>query len=368
MNILSKNKIWLIPAVLIGIVLLLLVSAGSNKHSIRKAVSEELDQLENLDEDNTEDYLRASDLFPSDESLTPDPQITKLFSTYFKNFSYKTGKILTEGDTATVPVTIQNIDAHELARDYTMAALEKKIACEANPSQVEFSLKDSYLLLADTLENNHYKKVKTSFNIYLENRNGEWKMIHDDSLDNHLTGNFLTYMADSNLLTPEEVVTIHFNTIKDFDSEQLNIYLALNSLFSNEDTYGNSIAYALADQIRKFFDYKIIKTDSSDRTATVQVEITSTDFKNIMKDYQERLSNWVGTSSSMSGGAQGRRDKELEFLLKSIEENDCSSTNIVEIELLNDGTNWKMQMTNAVIQSIIGDVDTSLSEFSKKRR
>ena len=92
-----------------------------------------------------------------------DPDIVKIFSRYFKDFSYTIDNVKLKNKKAGATVTITNLDAHALAEDYTAAALKKRITCDANPSQVEFSLKDSYLLLGETLKKNDYKLVDTTF-------------------------------------------------------------------------------------------------------------------------------------------------------------------------------------------------------------
>ena len=163
-------------------------------------------------------------------------------------------------------------------------------------------------------------------------------------------------MADSNLLPPEEVVKIHFGTIKDFDTEQLNIYLSLDSLLDTDDTYSSSIAHAMAEQIRACFDFKILDAKKDERNAQVKVQITSSDFKSIVASYQEQLSGWLQTSQAMAGGAEGRREKERQLLLESIEKNNASTTRDVDITLVNDGTSWKMQMDENVAQAALADV------------
>ena len=241
-----RHKKWLYAAVFLTSALLLTGCDSKEERAVKQAVSAELDQLKSPDKKTIETYLSAHQLFPEEDTAendsekeSADPEIIKIFSRYFKNFSYTVDTVKAEEKKASATVTITNLDAHALAEDYTAAALKKRITCDANPSQVEFSLKDSYLLLGETLKKNDYKQVDTTFDLKLKKKGETWTIVHSEDLDNQITGGFLTYMADSDLLPPPEVVKIHFNTIKEFDTEQLNIYLSLDSLLDTDDTYSS---------------------------------------------------------------------------------------------------------------------------------
>ena len=362
-----RHKKWLYAAVFLTSALLLAGCEGKEERAVKEAVSAELDQLKSPDKKTIEKYLSVHELFPDTDNVEEnvDPDIVKIFSRYFKDFSYTIDNVKLKNKKAGATVTITNLDAHALAEDYTAAALKKRITCDANPSQVEFSLKDSYLLLGETLKKNDYKLVDTTFDLTLRQKDETWHVVYDENLDNQITGGFLSYMADSNLLPPEEVVKIHFGTIKDFDTEQLNIYLSLDSLLDTDDTYSSSIAHAMAEQIRACFDFKILDAKKDERNAQVKVQITSSDFKSIVASYQEQLSGWLQTSQAMAGGAEGRREKERQLLLESIEKNNASTTRDVDITLVNDGTSWKMQMDENVAQAILGGVDSALADVSE---
>lgn len=364
-----QPKKMFFAALLFSLTAALTGCAMSDKSDVKKAVKAELDQLKNPGDDTIRQYLSSDDLFPEnqEESASRDigPEITEIFTQFFEKFSYHIDKINVNKTNATATVTVKNIDANALARDYTAAALKKRITSDANPSQVEFSLKDSYLLLGNTLKNNEYKLKETTFDMNLKCKKEKWTVQHDEDLDNKLTGHFLSYMADSNLLTPEEVVEIHFGTIQEFDTEQLNIYLSLDSLLDTDDTYSSSIAHAMAAQIGRFFDFELLDSKNDQRNATVNMRITSSDFKSIMDNYQENLAVWLQTSEAFSGGAKGRREKERKLLLESIEQNNASTVTEIAISLVNDGMSWKMQMNEDIAQAILGGVDSALADVSE---
>lgn len=367
-----RQKKWLYAAVFMTSALLLTGCVSKEERAVKQTVSAELDQLKNPDKKTIEKYLSIRELFPDKGTSekdngegSVDPDIAQIFTRYFKDFSYTVDNVKIKDTKASATVTVTNLDAHALAEDYTAAALKKRITCDANPSQVEFSLKDSYLLLGETLKKNKYKLVDTTFDLKLKQKDDTWTLVRSEDLDNQITGGFLTYMADSDLLPPQEVVKIHFNTIKEFDTEQLNIYLSLDSLLDTDDTYSSSIAHAMAEQIHACFDFKILDSKNNERNALVKVQITSSDFKSIVSSYQEQLSGWLQTSQAMAGGAEGRREKERQLLLESIEKNNASTTREVDIALVNDGTSWKMQMDENVALAILGGVDSALADMSE---
>ncbi|MGN0400325.1 MAG: hypothetical protein ACI4EO_09430 [Blautia sp.] len=338
------------------------------RKGIREAVKEELGYLEHPDTETIQQYLHAEDLFPDEKNSSQpiDSAITEIFTEFYKDFSYKVSDIEYDDTKATAVITITNLDTKALARDYSVAALQEHIKEDANPIQVSFSLYDSYLLLGETLKANDYDLTESSFPAEFEKKNGTWKMITDDSLENELTGNFLTYMADSSFLSPEDVVKIHFDTIKEFDSEQLNIYLSLDSMLDLDDTYSSAVTHAIAQQIHQFFDYEIKDTKIEKQNATVTVSITSADFISIINAYHKHLEKWMQTSEAMEAGMFGRREKEREALLESIKNNESTTSKEVKITLINDGTNWKMQMNNEVAEAILGGInDAVLSETNQ---
>ena len=59
-------------------------------------------------------------------------------------------------------------------------------------------------------------------------KNGKFRDTH--SLENDLVGGLITYLSDSDLLSPEETLTVYLNTLKTMDTEQMGNYLGLESL------------------------------------------------------------------------------------------------------------------------------------------
>jgi len=91
------------------------------------------------------------------------------------------------------------------------------------------------------------------------------------------------------------------------------------------------------------------------------------DFEQILQTYQEELSKWLKTSAALAGGSEGRRQKEYELLLSCMEQNKAVVSHDVEIPLVNDGVNWKIQMTPEVSQAVFGDVQNALNTVSESK-
>lgn len=360
----EKKHLAIIAAVIV-FVCIIIFAGGSNERAIKKVVTAELDQLKNMDSETVSSYLSYETLFPeSEETGKISDEIKEIFPLFFEDFSYSIKDISIDKNEAAVDVRIKVIDAATLAKDYMKAAMQKRIASSANPSAVEYSLEDYYLLLRDLLLENKYDMVKEDCQLSLEKEQGEWKVKHTKTSDNQLTGNFVSHLSNSNLFTPEEIIEIHFDTIKGFDLEQLNRYLQLDTLFDMDDTDQRTMTQAVAAQIHEHFDYKILDSETDGQTVTVSLEITSWDSKSVLTNYETALASYLTTSQALEDGTSGRLAVANQLLLENIEANTASATTPITLELTNDGSSWKLQMTDEVAQAILGNIGTALSEIS----
>lgn len=338
---------------------------SKEEKAAQHAIEEELNQLKSTDIQTIQNFITTKELLPYDaDTKELKEDIASIFTLFYKDFHYKIEKISVEKNKASANVNFSIIDTKKLAKDFSKASLTKHIEQDATPVAVEFSIHDSYLLLEKLLKENTYKTIDISTEISLTKEKDQWNVIQTSDLHKLLTGNFLSYMTDCNLLSPREIVKTHFNSIKEFDAEQMKIYLSLDSLLNTENEYNNSVAHAIAEQINTYFDFKILEEIKEDKTsAVVKASIVSTDFYGIMETYKEELSKWLKTSESLSAGSEGRRKKEQEMLLFCIEENQKTVSHDIDIHLINDGINWKIQMNEELTQAIFGDVKEAVTGF-----
>lgn len=362
----KKTGIFL--GILVYGIFLLSGCASKSERSAREAVELDLKKLQSSDIQMIQDTIDTHELLPSSQyTEETGEEIGDIYSLFYKDFSFKIKKVTvdeTEG-TAKAVTKLTTIDACSLAKDYSRSLLKKQVALEAGPEEVAFSLGDSCILLKELLKKNDYGTETAETEIPLEKKGDSWKVVHTAELDSLLTGNFASYMSDSHLLSPAEIVDAHFSTIKDFDSEQLNVYLSLDHLVDTDDSYNHSMAMAIGKQIGSSFDYKITGEDQEDSRAEVQVSITSPDFEKILSSYRDQLTQWMQTSKSLSEGAQGRREKERALLLSCIENNKDTVSKDINIHLYNDGINWKIQMDSDIAGAVFGDIPSAIDSISQ---
>ena len=363
---LKKAKV-LLGGMVLGVCLLTGCTSKSER-AAKEAVEQELEKLQSSDIQTIQNTIDTQELLPSSQyTEEAAEEIGNIFSLFYKDFSFKVKNVKTDEEkgTGTAKTSITTIDAYSLAKDYSLVLLKKQIELDASPQEVEFSLNDSCLLLKELLEEKDYDMETSEADISLEKEGDTWKVVHTAELDSLLTGNFASYMSDAQLLSPSEIVDAHFGTIKDFDSEQLKIYLSLDHLVETDDSYNNSLSMAIAQQIDKAFDYEITEEEQEGSTAAVQVSVTSPDFESILTSYKDQLTQWLKTSESLSAGAQGRREKERELLLSCIEDNENVTSKNIAVTLYNDGINWKIQMDSNIAEAVFGDIPSAISSISE---
>ncbi|MCB5713728.1 hypothetical protein NE689_14665 [Lactonifactor longoviformis] len=360
-----SRKLLLFTLLLLILVCLFGGCQKSEKSQVKAAATRELDLLKDLDDKTIEKYISYEDLYPSGEiHQEVSSKIKNIFSRFYENFSYKILDIQVKNETARVTVRLNTIDAETLAKDYSRASMKKRIASSANPEGVEYSLEDYYLLLGELLDENQYDTVENNCTLKLSKESNTWKLEHSSRLDDQLVGGFVSYLKDPNLFAPEEIVEIHFDTLKEFDTEQLNRYLGIDTLFDADDAYSRSLTQELTNQISDHFDYRILKESDDGHTATVTAEITSYDAKSILNSYEKKLDSYLNSSQAFADGESGRLKKSSQLLLNSIKANKSASSTKLDLTLINDGTSWKLQMNEDVAQAILGGMGEAVKEIS----
>lgn len=372
----KKAFVFGIPAILLAqllAVFLILHSLIPEKLAARAAVREEFETLKNLDADDVDSYISYGDIFPN--SRTGDivsQEISEVFPLFFQHFDYKiqSVSILSEGKRASAKVSLDVLDAQALAKDFEKTYMEKQISSKANPSSVEYSAEDSYLLLASLLKSGSYGTKEIDAEVTLICTDGEWEVERTDELDEQLTGYFAQSASSPDLFTPSEVVEIHFDTLKTFGPEQLRRYFHIEDWLSMSDqSYINDISQALAEQIHTYFEYEI--TDCkyvSDAEASVSMKITSLDFNKILKNYADEILAYNQTSQALQDGNSGRLKRANELLLECISSNADAASVEVKVTLTNSGTGWKMVHYEDATQAILGNISAASEQIKNTMR
>lgn len=339
---------------LIFAVSMIIGCSHTDKTDVEGVITNELDLLKNLDSDTAQKYISYKELFPdATEKTERSKEVEEVFSLFFQDFDYRILRIKVDKDKkeASANLKLTTIDARALARDYTISHLEEAIlnaadSASQNTEEQSDSMEDRYLILNELLKDHTYKTVETDCTLTLQNISTdgeEWEIKRTHDLKNSLVGGLITYLGDSDLLTPEETLTVYLNTLKTMDQDQMSNYLGLESLLSTSDTAKNSIASALVEQMHKNFDFKITDSTVESYQAVIQTEITTFDSDAILKAYQEELDEYLSSPEAVIDGAQKRYNHSLELLLRNIEKNTGTLTHPAVFVLTNDGASWKLQ-------------------------
>ncbi len=348
----------LIPFLLLLVLIMSVIlpgCAGGDKTSVEAVIVSELDLLKNLDSKTTQKYISYKELFPdATENTELSAEIKDVFSLFFRDFDYKILNINVDKKqkAAEASLSLTTIDAENVARDYVSAQLEAAIldaadAGSQNTEELTVSLEDRYLILHEVLNENEYESVQISCTMQLQDvgddKTETWEIKRTHSLENALVGGLMTYLSDSDLLSPEETLTVYLNTLKKMNVQQMSNYLGLDNILNTDDPNKNSIALALAEKINQTFDCAIKGSTTDSYKASVQTEITVFDGDAILTSYQEELDAYLATPEAVIDGSSKRYDKALSVLLTHIETSDALKTVDTTFELVNDGVSWKLQ-------------------------
>ena len=257
-----------------------------DKTDVKTVISNELNLLKNLDSDTAQKYVSYKELFPDATTETSlSQEVEEVFSLFFQDFDYQILDLDVDEDKkeATAKIKLTTIDAQTLASDYAEASLKAAIlkaasSDSADTEETTTSMEDRYLILDDLLKQNHYETMETECTIRLTDKGTskqEWEIIRTHSLENDLVGGLMTYLSDSDLMSPEETLSVYLDTLKTMDSKQMGNYLGLESLLNTSDSAKNSIASALVDQVHKTLDYQITSCNIQSYNAVVTTEITT---------------------------------------------------------------------------------------------
>ena len=306
------------------------VSSGcfrKNESDVKSVVRNELDQLKNLDSETTQKYIPYTELFPdATENTDLTDEINETFSLFFRKFNYKISDVIvgTANHSATVSVKLTTIDSKVLARDFKAELLRTQItesaqAQKGNIKDSSRSLEAHYLILNHLLNTNGYDTAETDCNIQLVNTGNDkkekWKIQRTNSLEDDLVGGLIADLANPDILSPEDTLTVYLDTLEKLDLQEMSSYLGVGNIMNTSDSSRNSIAAALAEQIHKNFKYLIKSSSENGYNATVTTEITTFDSDSILSEYQSKLDKYLASADAVIDGSQKRHEKSLSLLL-----------------------------------------------------
>ena len=361
----------ILPVLLFVLAMTGLGCSHLNKTEVEQVITSELDLLKNLDSETVQKYISYKELFPD----TPDEtelsaEIQEVFSLFFHNFDYKIMDIDVGKDktTASASIRLTTIDAKTLSSDYAKAQLEEEILAAAasgsqNTEETIPTLEERYLILNRLLKDHEYNTVETNCTMQLKNTGDKediWEIKRTHALENDLVGGLMTYLSDSDTLSPEDTLAIYLNTLKNMDTEEMSNYLGIESIINTSDSAKSALASSLVEQVHKNFNFEIKDCSTEGYTASIRTEITTFDSDAILESYQKELDEYLSSPDAVIDGPQKRYQKSYDLLLENIEQNTAVKTASADFQLINDGVSWKLANGNEELgNAIFGTLATT---------
>lgn len=343
--------------------LLLLILTGCGYAGPEKAVRQELDLIQNLDESTIKAFVSYENIHLSGgQSQEIGSETTEAVKLFFQNFKYKirSSSLSDDGDSATVEVSITNIDAQALAKDLCRAMITDSSVSE-NSIEGQTGLAASFSLMKKCLENHTYDTKTTSATVHLTRQNDIWVIQESAQLEDQLAGGLASYLADPYLLSPDEVVETTLEPFSSFTSQDWINYLDINDIFSTGSALSTQIDQSLAEQIASYFDYRITGVTQDGDTAYVTTDITSLDLESVINQCRTHLLEYACTTESIRASDEELSAKTAQILLDALSANEASATNTVVIQLTNNGHIWETALDDSFADALLGGIEDAVS-------
>ena len=340
----------LFPVLIVGCILVAVLLAScfrSGSRSIRKVIARELDPLKKMDTNTVSKYVPGDILFPEGGGVeASSDEIGSVFTMFFKDFDYKVRSVKVSGDKANALVTVKTPDSRSLAADYTSALLETLIMDQADDpsvSSADISLEERFLILNRLLSQNTYETVSNDCTISLNRVDGQWVIDQNSALKNSLVGGLISYLSDSELISPGETLRIYLEALSKMDIEQMSTFLGLENLLHSEDAGKSTIAQSLLEQIHENYDFTVGEESIDSYKAAVPASIVTLDGDAVLNAYQEAMTEYMNSPDALIDGAEMREQKSQELLLEQIQNDPPLSESETTFYLTNDGSSWKLE-------------------------
>ena len=349
------------------LILLLLVMpfslGGCSKDSPKRAVKKELNLIKELDESTIKAFVSYEDMMNSHSSSSDvGIETTEAVKRFFQNFDYKIKSSSVEDKKATVHVEITNLYTRALAKDICLALVKKGTG---SGSSENMTLNSYFALLGDVLSENTYDLVTTEADIKLLKTEDGWMIQNTDQLEDDLVSGFITYLKDPYLVTPEEIINVVMEGLKEKSPDQWKSYLNMHDIFATYSKDYEKVDHALAEQLSKCISYKIlsVQEDQAEKSATATLSITSLDMERVLKHYQDLLIHYAATSKSLRASSSELADETAALLAQALTENTDTTDTEVTIHFTNNGSSWEIQLNEDFTNALLGNAGAAIQAF-----
>ena len=341
-----------------------LLYTGCGYAGPEKAVRRELDAIRKLDENTITSFVSYEDVqTAAGQTATADPDTTEAIRLFFQNFKYHidASSQSKDGSTATVTVSITNLDAKALAWDLCQALYQNSLNYGTSDEQSSAS---SFTLMKECLEHNDYPSATTTVTFHLTSDNQKWSIQTDSQLEDELAGGLVSYLSDPYLLAPEDILDLTLAPFRDFTAEDWQNYLNISDVFAVGTDQADNIDQLLFQQIAQFFDYEITDTVQDGDTAQATVNITSLDLNAVIESSLGPLRDYGSSTESIRDSEEDFNEKTGQILMDALENNVSSTITPVTIQLYNDGHTWDPVLDDSFTDALLGNLDESLASLN----
>ena len=164
------------------------------------------------------------------------------------------------------------------------------------------------------------------------------------------------------LTEPKEVVNDFFKGLKTKNEDVLILYTEnedINMLLHSKGKQAD--LNKMYDSIFKNFSYKILSTEKNEEEtqATVTAEVSNVDFSKVLKNYQKRAYNYMQDNLYSGNLSKKKLNAKCLSIFANQTEKASESTKLqtetITINLTkNDNYSWDMQLTEEMIEIIMG--------------
>jgi len=190
-------KRWL--SIFLVLVLLLALTGCSGK-SPEQAVSNAIDAMKDLDQEELSKYIEYDELVNTDDSDELTEQEEEMGKLIFQNLDYEIKSSSEEGDMAVVNADITNIDMGIVFSEMIMEMFTRAFseALSSEPMTEEETDEMVQELVTELMEKHKDKTVTNSVAIKLNRIDNQWRIELDDKFQNALMGNLFSVVESMN--------------------------------------------------------------------------------------------------------------------------------------------------------------------------
>ena len=361
----TKHKRFVIglPVILfLQIVILLIAASVFHAQAGRPsaAVRRELEMATRLDDDTIRSFISYQVLSGQQIPEAEEEAALDAVRLFFRKFQYSILSEQISSNKADVTVSFSNIDTHALAHDLCLSLASSWQS--SNPSSDQtIPFTGFFTTLRDVLASHSYDLVSTQTVFHLTLKDHKWIPDEEPSVSDALMGDLRSSLKDPYILTPDEVLSLIMEQFRTFDSEDWIRYLNANDLFATgSPAYAARVDKTFFKLVASCYDWELLSCDVSGSSASLRLQITSVNLKEILFSFHEKLMSYASTTQSITDDSTEFSDMTAKLMLEAMKEEVSTNTYIIDLSMHNDGNTWRIDDVSGLLNAILGDLEGAL--------